>query len=394
MAFLFSVLKKDMTDTPITIGLVAGEHSGDILGAGLIRALKVHYPNAKFVGIAGPKMQAEGCESLFDMEELAVMGLIEVLGRLPRLLRIKKQLVQYFIDNPPDVFVGIDAPDFNLRVEKPLKAAGIKTVQYVSPSVWAWREKRIFTIAEATNLVLSLLPFEKAFYDKHQVPCTFVGHTLADEIPLINDTLAARAELGLSADDTVLALLPGSRGSEVGLLSEPYLLAVKKLLNHLPHLKVVVPLVNDARKQQFSEALSRILPDFHPILLDGQSATAMKAADAILLASGTATLEAMLYKKPMVVGYRFKPLSYWIFTTFFKFNIKYFSLPNLLADASLVPEFLQEDCNPDALADALLPMLRQDNSALKAKFMAIHESIRLEASTQAALAVKDLINAN
>lgn len=382
------------TDAPITIGLVAGEHSGDILGAGLIRALKVHYPNAKFVGIAGPKMQAEGCESLFDMEELAVMGLVEVLGRLPRLLKVKKQLVQYFIDNPPAVFVGIDAPDFNLRVEKPLKAAGIKTVQYVSPSVWAWREKRIFTIAEATNLVLSLLPFEKAFYDKHEVPCTFVGHTLADEIPLENDQVSARLELGLKEEDVVLALLPGSRGSEVGLLSEPYLLAVKKILNQMPNVKVVVPLVNQTRKAQFEAALQQFAPELSPILLDGQSATAMKAADAILLASGTATLEAMLYKKPMVVGYRFKPLSYWIFKTFFKFNIKYFSLPNLLADAPLVPEFLQDDCNPDALADALLPYLRSDNGGLKAKFMAIHSSIRLDASKQAALAVKELIDGN
>ncbi|MFC3033926.1 lipid-A-disaccharide synthase [Pseudoalteromonas fenneropenaei] len=382
------------TTAPLTIGLVAGEHSGDILGAGLIRALKQHYPNAKFVGIAGPKMQAEGCESLFDMEELAVMGLIEVLGRLPRLLKIRKQLVQYFIDHPPAVFIGIDAPDFNLRVEKPLKAAGIKTVQYVSPSVWAWREKRIFTIAEATNLVLSLLPFEKAFYDKHQVPCTFVGHTLADEIPLHNDTQAARDALGLKQEDTVLALLPGSRGSEVGLLSTPYLQTVKKLLIHLPNLKVVVPLVNAARREQFCQALAAELPSFKPLLLEGQSDLAMQAADAILLASGTATLEAMLYKKPMVVGYRFKPLSYWIFTTFFKFNIKYFSLPNLLADSALVAEFLQDDCNPDALADALLPLLRGDNAALKAKFLAIHDSIRCNASQQAALAVKELIDAN
>ncbi|CCQ09629.1 Lipid-A-disaccharide synthase [Pseudoalteromonas luteoviolacea B = ATCC 29581] len=381
-------------DASITIGLVAGEHSGDILGAGLIRTLKKIYPNARFVGIAGPKMQAEGCKSLFDMESLAVMGLVEVLGRLPTLLGIKKKLVQYFIDNPPDVFIGIDAPDFNLRVEKPLKKAGIKTVQYVSPSVWAWREKRIFTIAEATNLVLSLLPFEKAFYDKHEVPCKFVGHTLADEIPLHNDTQAARDSLGLSSEDKVLALLPGSRGSEVGLLSEPYLLTVKRLLNHFPDLKVVVPLVNEARKSQFNIALNKFLPELKPILLDGQSATAMQASDVILLASGTATLEAMLYKKPMVVGYRFKPISYWIFKTFFKFNIKYFSLPNLLADSPLVSEFLQEDCNPDALADALLPLLRNENKAIKAKFLAIHDSIRCDASTQAALAIQELIDAH
>lgn len=379
---------------PITIGVVAGELSGDILGAGLIKALKTHYPNARFVGIAGPKMQAEGCESLFDMEELSVMGLVEVLGRLPRLLKIRKQLVQHFIDNPPDVYVGIDAPDFNLRVEKPLKAAGIKTVQYVSPSVWAWRQKRIFNIAEATSLVLSLLPFEKAFYDKHDVPCTFVGHTLADDIPLETDTNAARTKLNLSAEDTVLALLPGSRGSEVGLLSETYLQTAQKLQERIPELKVIVPLVNDKRKVQFTEIKEKVAPNLKVQLLDGQSSEAMTAANAVLLASGTATLEAMLYKKPMVVGYKFKPVSYWIFKTFFTFNIKYFSLPNLLADAPLVPEFLQDECNSDALADALFPMLKGDSQALIDKFYDIHNNIRLDASKQAALAVKELIHAN
>jgi lipid-A-disaccharide synthase len=378
----------------MTIGLVAGELSGDILGAGLIAALKKTYPNAEFVGIAGPKMQAAGCRTLFDMDELAVMGLVEVLGRLPRLLKIRKQLVQYFIDNPPDVYIGIDAPDFNLRVEKPLKKAGIKTVQYVSPSVWAWRQKRIFTIAEATNLVLSLLPFEKAFYDKHEVPCTFVGHTLADEIALEHDGSAARAELGLSDDDLVLALLPGSRGSEVGLLSETYLQTAVRLKNRIPQLKILVPLVNAKRRAQFESILQQVAPDLKPILLDGQSSIAMSAANAVLLASGTATLEAMLYKKPMVVGYKFKPLSYWIFKNFFTFNIKYFSLPNLLADQRLVPEFLQDECNADALADALYPMLKGDNTQLLNKFYEIHNNIRLDASTQAAKAVEELINAD
>nr|WP_139158876.1 lipid-A-disaccharide synthase [Pseudoalteromonas byunsanensis] len=378
----------------LTIGLVAGELSGDILGAGLINALKKKYPDAEFVGIAGPKMQAAGCRTLFDMEELAVMGLVEVLGRLPRLLKIRKQLVQYFIDNPPDIYVGIDAPDFNLRVEKPLKKAGIKTVQYVSPSVWAWRQKRIYTIAEATNLVLSLLPFEKSFYDKHGVPCRFVGHTLADEIELDHDSSAARAELGLSEDDLVLALLPGSRGSEVGLLSETYLHAAQKLKLRLPSLKIIVPLVNAKRRAQFEAVLKQTAPDLSVMMLDGQSSTAMSAANAVLLASGTATLEAMLYKKPMVVGYKFKPLSYWIFKNFFTFNIKYFSLPNLLADERLVPEFLQQECNSDALVDALYPMLKGDNDALISKFYEIHNNIRLDASKQAANAVEELINAD
>ena len=339
-------------------------------------------------------MQAQGCKTLYDMDELSVMGLVEVLGRLPRLLKIRKQLVQHFIDNPPDVFIGIDAPDFNLRVEKPLKDAGIKTVQYVSPSVWAWREKRIHTISAATNLVLALLPFEKEFYDKHQVPCTFVGHTLADDIALEHDDSQARAKLGLSLDDKVLALLPGSRGSEVGLLSETYIKTAQQLQAQNPDLKIVVPLVNEKRKAQFTDILNATAPSLNISLLDGQSKLAMQAADAILLASGTATLEGMLYKKPMVVGYKIKPLSYWIFKTLFTFNIKYFSLPNLLADEELVPEFLQSDCNVKNLTQALTPMLETDNRQLKARFLEIHENIRLNASEQAANAVAELIHAN
>lgn len=379
---------------PLRIALVAGELSGDILGEGLIKALKRRFPDAIFEGIAGPRMQAAGCKTLFDMDELSVMGLVEVLGRLPRLLKIRKQLVQHFIDNPPDVFIGIDAPDFNLRVEKPLKEAGIKTVQYVSPSVWAWREKRIHKISAATNLVLALLPFEKAFYDKHGVPCTFVGHTLADDIALEHDQTEARNKLGLAQTDKVLALLPGSRGSEVGLLSETYIETASKLQAQNPDLKIVVPLVNEKRKAQFCEILEKTAPELKLQLLDGQSNLAMQAADAILLASGTATLEGMLYKKPMVVGYKIKPMSYWIFKTLFTFNIKYFSLPNLLANEELVPEYLQAECNVDNLSAALTPMLNTDNSELKARFLAIHKDIRLNANEQAAAAVAELLNAN
>ena len=378
----------------LRIGIVAGELSGDILGEGLIKALKIHFPNAIFEGIAGPKMQAQGCKTLFDMDELSVMGLVEVLGRLPRLLKIRKQLVQHFIDNPPDIFIGIDAPDFNLRVEKPLKDAGIKTVQYVSPSVWAWREKRIHKISAATNRVLALLPFEKEFYDKHNVPCVFVGHTLADDIELEHDDSQAREALGLSQNDKVLALLPGSRGSEVGLLSETYIKTAMQLQAQNPNLKIVVPLVNEKRRTQFTEILNATAPTLNVKLLDGQSKLAMQAADAILLASGTATLEGMLYKKPMVVGYKIKPMSYWIFKALFTFNINYFSLPNLLADEELVPEFLQSECNVTNLTAALSPMLESDNKQLKARFLAIHEKIRLNASKQAANAVAELINAN
>lgn len=384
-----------MSDTPsLTIGIVAGEASGDILGEGLIKAIRKRHPTATFVGIGGEKMQAQGCKSLFDMEELAVMGLVEVLSRLGRLLKIKKQLVQHFIDNPPDVFIGIDAPDFNLRVELPLKKAGIKTVHYVSPSVWAWREKRIHNIAAATDLVLSLLPFEKQFYDKHHVPCTFVGHTLADDIPLEYDQQQVRQQLGLGVQDKVLALLPGSRNSEVGLLGETYLKTAWQLQQQQPELKVLAPMVNATRKAQFQALCEQHTPELNITLLDGQSNLAMQAADAILLASGTATLEGMLYKKPMVVGYKFKAASYWIFKTLFTFNAKYFSLPNLLADEELVPEFLQQACNVENLAGALKPMLTTDNLLLKHRFFEIHQQIRCNASEQAAKAVLELIDAN
>ncbi|WP_462158065.1 lipid-A-disaccharide synthase [Pseudoalteromonas sp. GB56] len=382
------------TAKPLRIGIVAGEMSGDILGEGLIKAIQKTHPDAQFVGIGGPRMQALGCESLFDMEELSVMGLVEVLSRLPRLLKIRKQLVNHFIDNPPDVFIGIDAPDFNLRVELPLKEAGITTVHYVSPSVWAWRQKRIHKIAKATNLVLSLLPFEKAFYDEHAVPCTFVGHTLADDIEVEQNNEAARAQLGLSSEDKVLALLPGSRGSEVGLLTPTYAQTAERLQQQNPDLKVVVPLVNESRKQQFLMLQKEHAPKLDAILLDGQSSIAMQASDAILLASGTASLEGMLYKKPMVVGYKLKPMTYWMVQNVFTFTIKYFSLPNLLADEELVPEFLQHECNVDSLCAALEPRLYGDTSALIQRFTDIHKNIRCDASAQAAKAVLELINAS
>ncbi|MFY8272631.1 lipid-A-disaccharide synthase [Pseudoalteromonas sp. SSDWG2] len=382
------------TAKPLRVGIVAGEMSGDILGEGLIKAILKTHPDAQFEGIGGPRMQALGVKSLFDMEQLSVMGLVEVLSRLPRLLSIRKHLVQHFIDNPPDVFIGIDAPDFNLRVELPLKQAGITTVHYVSPSVWAWRQKRIFKIAKATDLVLSLLPFEKAFYDEHNVPCTFVGHTLADDIAVQQDSRAAREQLGLSQDDKVLALLPGSRGSEVGLLTPTYAQTAERLQQQNPDLKVVVPLVNDARKQQFLELQKAHAPNLDAILLDGQSSIAMQASDAILLASGTASLEGMLYKKPMVVGYKLKPMTYWMVQHVFTFTIKYFSLPNLLADEELVPEYLQHECNVDRLCEALEPRLYGDNSELVARFTDIHKNIRCDASSQAAKAVLELINAN
>ena len=276
---------------PLTIGIVAGETSGDILGAGLMRALKEKYPDVRFFGVAGPLMQAEGCETWYEMEELAVMGIVEVLGRLPRLLSIRRDLTRRFRELKPDVFVGIDAPDFNITLEGRLKSSGIKTIHYVSPSVWAWRQNRVFKIAKATNLVLAFLPFEKAFYDKYNVPCRFIGHTMADALPLQPDKTAARDALGLDPSAPCLAILPGSRHAEVSMLSGDFLKTAQLLRQALPDLQIVVPLVNAKRRAEFEAIKQEIAPELDVHLLDGRARDAMIASDAALLASGTAALE-------------------------------------------------------------------------------------------------------
>ncbi|MFW5409334.1 lipid-A-disaccharide synthase [Pectobacterium brasiliense] len=380
-----------MSSRPLTIGLVAGETSGDILGAGLIRALKEKAPDARFVGVAGPRMQAEGCEAWYEMEELAVMGIVEVLGRLPRLLKIRRDLTQRFSELQPDVFVGIDAPDFNITLEGNLKKRGINTIHYVSPSVWAWRQKRVFKIGKATNLVLAFLPFEKAFYDRFNVPCRFIGHTMADAMPLHPDKLAARATLGIAPDVPCLALLPGSRGAEVEMLSEDFLNTAVLLRQHFPDLEIVVPLVNSKRREQFERIKSSVAPDVRVHLLDGQAREAMIASDAALLASGTAALECMLAKCPMVVGYRMKPFTFWLAQRLVK--TPWVSLPNLLAGRELVAEQLQTDCTPDKLAAALLPLFANTEkmAELRATFVDLHQQIRCNADEQAAQAVLELV---
>lgn len=384
-----------MTINTPTIAIVAGEISGDILGAGLIKELKQHYPNARFIGIGGPQMIAEGFNSLFDMEELAVMGLVEVLKHLPRLLSIRKNLVKQLSTIKPDIFIGIDAPDFNLDVELKLKRQGIKTVHYVSPSVWAWRQKRIYKIADATNLVLAFLPFEKAFYDRFQVPCRFIGHTMADAISLTPNRIEACHQLGIDEHGHYLAILVGSRGSEVEFLSEPFLKTAQLLNKQNPALQFLVPLVNEKRRHQFLQIKQQIAPDLPLHILDGKARQAMIAADATLLASGTAALEAMLCKSPMVVGYKMKPFTYWLAKHLVK--TKYISLPNLLADEMLVPELIQEDCNPQRLADELQPYLGNDataevkRQALKQRFIELHKLIQCNADAQAARAVIDLL---
>lgn len=374
---------------PLRIGIVVGELSGDTLGEGFIKAIRARYPDAEFVGIGGPKMNALGCQSLFDMEELAVMGLVEVLGRLPRLLKVKAELVKYFTANPPDVFVGIDAPDFNLRLELSLKQAGIKTVHYVSPSVWAWRQNRIHGIAAATHLVLAFLPFEKAFYDKFNVPCEFIGHTLADSIPLASDKLAARQLLGLDEQRRWLAVLPGSRGSEMKMLAEPFIATCQKLQARYPNLGFVVALVNAKRRAQFEQAWQQVAPELNFVLVDDTARNVITAADAVMLASGTVALECMLLKRPMVVGYRVNAFTAFLAKRLLK--TPYVSLPNILAGEELVKELLQDHCTVDNLYHEVSRLLESDNQALMDKFTEMHQWIRKDADQQAAQAVLHLI---
>ncbi|EGS68101.1 lipid-A-disaccharide synthase [Vibrio cholerae] len=374
---------------PLRIGIVVGELSGDTLGEGFIKAIRARYPDAEFVGIGGPKMNALGCQSLFDMEELAVMGLVEVLGRLPRLLKVKAELVKYFTANPPDVFVGIDAPDFNLRLELSLKQAGIKTVHYVSPSVWAWRQNRIHGIAAATHLVLAFLPFEKAFYDKFNVPCEFIGHTLADSIPLASDQLAARQLLGLDEQRRWLAVLPGSRGSEMKMLAEPFIATCQKLQARYPDLGFVVALVNAKRRAQFEQAWQQVAPELNFVLVDDTARNVITAADAVMLASGTVALECMLLKRPMVVGYRVNAFTAFLAKRLLK--TPYVSLPNILAGEELVKELLQDHCTVDNLYHEVSRLLESDNQALMDKFTEMHQWIRKDADQQAAQAVLHLI---
>lgn len=370
----------------LRVALVAGEASGDILGSGLMQALKQRHPDIEFIGVGGPRMQAEGLQSHFPMERLAVMGLVEVLGRLRELLRRRKDLVQMLIAAKPDVFIGIDAPDFNLNIELKLRRAGIRTVHYVSPSVWAWRQKRVLKIKEACDLMLALFPFEARFYEEHAVPVRFVGHPLANTIPLEADRAGARERLGLPQDASVVALLPGSRGGEVGKLGALFLDTAQRLLQERPGLRFVLPCASPERRVQIEEMLAgRNLP---VQLLDGASHEALAACDAVLIASGTATLEALLYKRPMVVAYKVAPMTYRILKRLVK--SPYISLPNLLASRLLVPELIQDAATPEALATTLLPLL-DDGSVQTESFDAIHRALRQDASAQAAEAVLALV---
>ncbi|MCO4798105.1 MAG: lipid-A-disaccharide synthase [Colwelliaceae bacterium] len=383
------ILIESSNQAPV-FAIVVGEHSGDTLGAGLMASLTKRFPQAKFVGIGGPKMLALGFDSLFDMEELSVMGIFEVLGRLKRLFHVKDSLVEHFTQNRPDVFIGIDAPDFNLRLELQLKDQGIKTVHYVSPSVWAWRQKRIFKIEKATNMVLSLLPFEKAFYDEHQVPCSFVGHSLADDIPIESDKIEARKALSLSENDKILALMPGSRGGELTRLVEPFLQTAQQLYLKDKSLVFIAPMISEKRAKQFEVLKLEHAPDLPVKIIINKTQQVMAASDCLLTASGTVTLEAALIKRPMIICYKFNFITYVIAKLMVK--LKWFSLPNLLAGKELVPELLQHDVVPEKILPLVMERLYEDQSKLNQEFINIHQSLKQNASEKAADAVVTLLS--
>lgn len=378
----------------LKIGIVANEPSGDLLGAGVIREIRKLHPDVRFEGVGGPLMLEQGCRSLFSMERLSVMGLVEVLKHLPELLSIRRKLRNHFLQDPPDVFIGIDAPDFNLGLETDLKNAGIPTVHYVSPTVWAWRPGRVTKIRAAVDLMLSIFPFEAAFLEQHRVPVRYVGHPLADEIPLQNDRYAARMALAVDDKPHVVALLPGSRVGEIESLSATFIQTALQLVERYPDAHFLVPLINARTRTAFESILNREAPDLPVTLVDGQARTAMIAADVVLTASGTATLEALLLKRAMVVAYRLNPLTYWIVKRFNLVRIPYVAMANLLAGEELAPEFIQDAATPEALADALSELLEspQRVSDIQQRYTELHQRLHQDSSRKAAEAVLALIN--
>ncbi|KPM77664.1 MULTISPECIES: lipid-A-disaccharide synthase [unclassified Cobetia] len=378
------------------IYLVAGELSGDILGASLMRALKARYPDVEFRGIGGPRMQAEGFDSLYPLETLSVMGLVEVLKHLPALIKVRRHLLRDALEWQPDVMIGIDAPDFNLGLELRLRKRGITTAHYVSPSVWAWRQGRVKTIRRAVDRMLTFLPFEAAFYREHQVPVTFVGHPLADELPLEDDRAAARGQLGIDPEVQLLAVLPGSRANEIRFLGETFLAAIERLCQRYPGLEVVIPAATPLRRTELESLMAERegLDRSRIHLVDGQSREAMTAADAVLLASGTAALECLLCHRPMVVAYRMAPMTHRIARHMVK--TEWISLPNLIARETLVPELIQDAATPESIEESLAPLLSRAagdvarQRELRERFTAMHRELTCDASAAAAIAIGEL----
>ena len=375
------------------IAVVAGEASGDNLGAALITALRARSPDVRIIGVAGPRMRAAGCEALADAEELAVMGLTEVLRHLPRLLKLRRGLITRFTAARPDVFVGIDAPEFNLGLAARLKAQGIRTVQYVSPQVWAWRQGRVRGIGEACDRILCLLPFEPPFYERHGIAARFVGHPLADQFPMEPDRGAARSGLGLPAGETVVAVLPGSRMGEVSRLAAPFAGAAAWLAARRPGLRFVAPMVNAAVRARFEAAWAQAAPGVPVQIVDGRSRDVLAAADVVLVASGTATLETLLSKRPMVVAYRLGAVTAFLLQRLGLVKVQHFSQPNLLAGREVVPELFQDAATPEALGAAVLDWLESPErvAPLQATFADVHAQLRRGGADLAAEAVLELL---
>jgi len=375
----------------LRIGIVAGEASGDILGAGLIRVLNRRFENIEFEGIAGDLMIAEGCHSRVPLERLSVMGLVEVLGRLPELIRLRRSLRDDFIRNKPDLFIGIDAPDFNLDLEGALKQAGVPTVHYVSPSVWAWKQKRIYKIRRTTDLVLSLFPFEADYYKPTGQSVAYVGHPLADLLPHSIDQNQAKSSLVQNEERPVVAILPGSRGSEIKYLARPFLDAARLIQQQKPDAFFLLPAANEKRLDQLRDIVAAEYSELNLKIVLKQSREVMAAADAILIASGTATLEAALMETPMVVAYKMSPVTYAIYSRMLK--TKYVSLPNILAGTELVPEMLQSQAEPELLAQQVIKMLDDKvyRDAMAEGLARIGEELRCDASERAADAIVELL---
>lgn len=365
--------------------IVAGEASGDILGANLIEHLKQRFPDAIFEGIGGPLMIEKGFHSLFPMDRLSVMGLVEVLGRLRELLGIRKAIMNHCLEHEVTAFIGVDSPDFNLPLARKLRQKGLKTIHYVSPSVWAWRQKRIFKIKQSVDLMLTLFPFELEIYQEYAVPAVCVGHTLADEVPLASSKVDARTRLGISSGEHWFAILPGSRAGEVSRLMPVFAETMKVIQQQVTDAKFIIPAANQERRTQIESILRE--SGVQATVVDGQSRTVMAAGEAILLASGTAALEAMLVKRPMVVAYRFTKLTYAIMKRMIK--VPYVSLPNLLAKKHLVPELLQDDATPVKLANALVGEWRdyEQDTHMQQTFLELHEMLRKNAGEAAARAI-------
>ena len=380
---------------PLRVGIVAGESSGDQLGAALIAALRERVSELECFGVAGPKMMAAGCEAWAGAEELAVMGLTEVLPHLPRLLRLRAALIGRFLAEPPDVFVGIDAPTFNLGVARRLRDRGVKTVQYVAPQVWAWRQGRARKIGRACDLVLCLLPFETAFYARHGVRAVFVGHPLADQIPLEVDRAGARTALGLEPSARIVALLPGSRVGEVQRLGADFLRAAAWLAARRPDLRFIAPMATGRAREIFASMQAEVSMAPEVTLLEGRAQQALAACDGAIVASGTATLETLLSRRPMVVAYRLGALTAFVLRRLRLVKVPYFSQPNLLIGRALVPELFQEQVSGAALGEALLARLedREYLRELDSEFRKVHETLRGDGAGRAADAIATLARA-